>query len=538
MSTKSRGRSSILTRMLSGREISSCIPHFAQSLTDSLCYLISLFCSLTHSLTYLLAHSLLYTPTHLLTYSPTRSCTHLRIFIELIAGSKQPSMRSQITVKVDDSGNMIRQKSARKSPYSKSEVDMLNEIKEENSALGFMTNKLDLFFETSLPEIIKDSVSNLPRSYLYGFGLFAQAVALLSFVLFVYLSYNQEITSSFISLDDSTGRCGNVVKSVTGTFVGSDDGYWTGSSNYMLAKGIYKFEFYNLATLSTEFEELMNEYSSDLSHIGSIALNQTLPENLLYWATYKKSITVDGNDQKLSFAGSPAAIFNTDKFLIAMGSADYRNCSITDSTYWQPTHRYYTYNGKVEIQWAVSDYEQTPCYYISTPEQFGYESSYDGDKLSMLLDFNSYSVVAATNLGILGSDNLSPSFDDTYLYYRGVNYTFNLYFDDRFVLMDRIYCMTNYSGTDTTSSNPFTSFCFLSFGKYLAIPVLNSWGYFGSSNNERCACPIAADSYCNNLDLLVTLIYFPAESNEDTSWTVDEIAGTKILDLALKVNSC
>jgi hypothetical protein len=444
--------------------------------------------------------------------------------------------RGQITVKIDDSGNLIRQKSARKSPYSKSEADMLNEIKEENSTIGFMTNKLDLFFETSLPEIIKDSVSNLPRSYLYGFGLFAQAVAFISFILFVYFSYEQEVTSSFISLDFTTGRCENVVKSVIGTFTGSDDGYWAGASEYQLANSKYNFEFYNLAQLSSEFELMMNEYSDDISNIGSIAKNQTLPENLLYWATYKKSISVDGNDQVLTFTGSPAAIFNTDKFLIALGSSDYRNCSLAASTYWQPTHRYYTYNAKVEMQWTVSDYKETTCYHISTPEQFNYDSNYDGDKLTLQLDFNSYSVATATNLGIVDIEHLSPSFDDTNLYYRGRNYTYNLYFDDRFTLMDRVYCLVNSSGTDTVSSNPFSTFCFMALGKYLAIPVFNSWGYYDSSyTTHRCECPVADDSYCNNLDLLVSFIYFPSEPNLDASWTNDNLIGTKLLDLALKV---
>jgi len=454
-----------------------------------------------------------------------------------VLGSRQNSVmkRSQITVKVDDSGNLIRQKSARKSPYSKSEADMLSEIKEENSAMGFMTNKLDLFFETSLPEIIKDSVSNLPRTYLYGFGLFSQAVALLSFVLFIYLSYIQEITSSFISLDDSTGRCENVVKSVTGTFTGSDDGYWAGSSSFKLAKEKYKFDFYNLAQVTSEFEALMGQYEDDISEVGSIALSQTLPENLLYWATYKKSIEVDGNDQVLAFTGSPAAIFNTDKFLIALASSDYRNCSIAASTYWQPTHRYYTYNAKLEMQWAVSDYEQTACYYITTPTEFNYDSNYDGDKLTIQLDFNSYSVATATNMGILDLDHLSPSFDDTYMYYRGVNYSVNVYFDDRFVLMDRILCLSNHSGVDTTSSNPFTSFCFTALGRNLVIPVFNSWGHYGSYNTLRCACPVADDSYCNNLDLLVSFIYYPSEASLDTIWTSDDVAGKKILDLALKV---
>jgi len=402
--------------------------------------------------------------------------------------------------------------------------------------LTFLWNKFDLIFEKSIPEIVKDAVGNLPRYYLYCFGFISQSIAIAIFISFIYANYIRMMNSTFISMDFTAGRCQSVLKAITGTYIGSMDGYWDGSSKYKLSNSIYKFEFSNLAQSSGDFQALMNEYSDDISNIGSIAKNQTLPENLLYWATYKKSISVDGNDQVLTFTGSPAAIFNTDKFLIALGSSDYRNCSIAASTYWQPTHRYYTYNAKVEMQWAVSDYKETTCYHISTPEQFNYDSDYDGDKLTLQLDFNSYSVATATNLGIVDIEHLSPSFDDTNLYYRGRNYTYNLYFDDRFTLMDRVYCLVNSSGTDTVSSNPFSTFCFMALGKYLAIPVFNSWGYYDSSyTTHRCECPVADDSYCNNLDLLVSFIYFPSEPNLDASWTNENLIGTKLLDLALKV---
>ena len=93
---------------------------------------------------------------------------------------------------------------------------MQKEEEQSETLYEFIKRTLDEAFLENIP---MDAIKELPTFYLYLFGALAELMALAIFVYFFIQVYQQGIAQFFISIQEDSGACSSVTKSVSGSYM-------------------------------------------------------------------------------------------------------------------------------------------------------------------------------------------------------------------------------------------------------------------------------------------------------------------------------
>jgi hypothetical protein len=358
-----------------------------------------------------------------------------------------------------------------------------------------------------------------------------------------------------------------VTKSVSGSYLATNDGFWEGSESFTFSNAIYEFEFFNLKANSKTYEDKFNSiHDNQLAKIGEIGENNSLVYNLLYWTSYVAKFSMgDGYQQTIGFVGEAADIFNREYMFGSIGSYGAGTC------YWDyGVSNVLTYTqelSRVEMLWDAESYNGT-CDMIIPKEELGYYDIYDGSRFGVTVDLVTLTSALAVNLGILPTGFLEDVGTSTSYDIDGVNITFQPKYDPRYPRMAPMVCAswrpsssssksyesTSYYGygsygyDDYNNDNNYDyyynpyyyfdddtpvgtkSFCFLKLGDTYAIPTLNhyfdfclncetskhacdsdyDYGYYYYSSNDDCT----RSRICDYFYLLPGLIMYGGDVDD------------------------
>jgi len=413
-------------------------------------------------------------------------------------------------------------------------VDKLGSYLKVDKLAAKLKENLDAKARDQLP----DEYKNISKKQAYLLLFFTQATAAAVFIYFCYQSYQSQINAVFLALDEGSGVCTTVAKSVTGIFYASDKGYWSGSENYKANEGLYRFQFANLYATQDEFASLIQEYNDKfIQPLGVTAKSTPIQYNLLNLMYYTAKIEKDGYIQKLDYIIDPPIVFAGRKFFGLLNKKALYT-GIPDRIDYDIKTGRITYNFDIDkiIDEAMNGYTIPGtsstighvCFMDQTEfqqQQIAYPTSFNrytklvnyssgsptptyltlGDMIDIgTLDYNpqfgsnfafefdqvTLTSAAAVNLGILPfEDLLDAGYGSAQGTYKGVSYDLKYYIVDKYSYMTPMMCLSKLSGTDLTAAHPFDHYCFYKLGKFqeilstkpalpmLAVPSFMHMGY-------------------------------------------------------------
>ena len=103
-----------------------------------------------------------------------------------------------------------------------------NDDIEKESFQDFIVDKIRDMFVENIPV---DAIRELQPRYMFFLGTISYMIMLCAFSYFFASGYTACRTRSFISISDADGECLNVPRPITGTYLLSTNGKWSGSSD-------------------------------------------------------------------------------------------------------------------------------------------------------------------------------------------------------------------------------------------------------------------------------------------------------------------
>lgn len=167
------------------------------------------------------------------------------------------------------------------------------------------------FIET----IPSESIKELQPKYLFPFGAIAHIFSLGCFIYFIWKGFVDSMSVQFISLNKNDGRCVEVLKPVTGTFIGDAQGYWFGQPNFDTSLGKYNLQLQNFRQSNEEYTHMMNIVNEELTELGRMSAKRDLADNLLLWMTWQTTLQNSKTVNTFSMTGNPLVAFNRDLHL-------------------------------------------------------------------------------------------------------------------------------------------------------------------------------------------------------------------------------
>jgi hypothetical protein len=281
-------------------------------------------------------------------------------------------------------------------------------------------------------------------------GFIINIVALFLILFFIVSQYVSISETTFISLDAGAGVCDEVPLSVTGSYSLDLNGRWLGNSLYNPSSAYYEFTMFNFVEETAAYKILIGQQKVAFSTIGEVGVKQDLAENILYWASWAQVISDANTTSRWQFTGDTRVILDRPNYLGAMGNK-ISDCPI------RSTVAYNAATGKFVLSYSYSLFaSKIECYAISNAEVFGYDSTANGDNLSIRWDGTSLILAAAVNKDIVAYSNLlkvESGYSDETFVVNGVRYTKTVNADSRYPKMDPITCFS----PDLSSSVPSTS---------------------------------------------------------------------------------
>lgn len=171
-----------------------------------------------------------------------------------------------------------------------------------------------------------ESIKELPDNFKYPLGAFSIAFMISVFFALVATSYQASKSTYFISLQPDGLLCTSVPRPLTGNFLASQNGVWSGAMTFNYSQATYSFQFQNYTSSNDDgqvpFNELMAEVSAFISTLGFRAQNQSLAYNVLIWMNSALFINTGSSQQIFTFAGSPSYVFNRQYFWVNFVSSE------------------------------------------------------------------------------------------------------------------------------------------------------------------------------------------------------------------------
>lgn len=191
---------------------------------------------------------------------------------------------------------------------------------------------------------------------MFSFGFIAYLAAIGVFTYFTYTSYQDAISSAYISLQDgSGGTCNSVPIAVSGSYLADEYGNWVGSPDFQYSSALYSISLSNFEVNTFEqYKDMMGSFRGALEgtnfffllfyfvsmfltsvgvcmiEVGTITSKQTLAYNLIYWTSFLHYYSVQfpstqnfstiglGQLQYVQMTGDPTEVFELE----------YQQCSL------------------------------------------------------------------------------------------------------------------------------------------------------------------------------------------------------------------
>lgn len=200
------------------------------------------------------------------------------------------------------------------------------------------------------------------------------------FVYFITTQYISTRATTFISLDVTAGDCKEVPLSVTGVYTMDVNGNWLGSTLYNPSAAYYSFSMSNFLKTSLQYEDIINYQKSVFASMGKIGIVNELADNLLYWTSWSQVVDDNNAKQRWQMSGDAKVVFDRQNYLGAMGN-QLADCIVQSSV------AYNAATGKFVMTYSHKEFLSSgSCFEIISPESIGYDSTANGDTLTMEWD--------------------------------------------------------------------------------------------------------------------------------------------------------
>jgi len=412
----------------------------------------------------------------------------------------------------------------------------VKEEDDEQTLVEYVSVQLNEKFIENIPI---GAILELPPFFMYLFGAIAEILMLITFIFYFKSVYDQGMSEKFISLQNNTGICEPVTKSINGEYDADTQGNWAGTADYSASLSLYQLLLTDAAFTHTTYETVMLMSYAALLQLGEIGKKQDLAGNIAVFITWQMicreiedQFTAEQNaicnnfadsQQLFVFSALSNNVFDIGVSVAALSDVDGTcNCSSFTS--------YDLGVARTIGNFYYTDYITSPdCIRIANPPEFGFNADVDDVQFKIAFDVRTFGDSVGINAGYLSSSELeyvgnSPS---TEFEFQGVNYTAQSYIDTVYVGMDPLYCVTNTSEIEDMSKGVI-ELCFLQLSNIYGIPIFNHYGNAGSNPQgmqtpQFCAClPMpygyGFEDYCDEFDLMTGVIFY-----QETSTTLTKV---------------
>jgi hypothetical protein len=406
---------------------------------------------------------------------------------------------------------------------------------EEQTLLDYVSEQLHAKFIDNIPI---EAILELPPFFMYVFGAIAEVLMLITFAMYFKSVYDQGMTQKFISIDNTTGVCEPVERSITGDFDADTNGNWAGNADYSVSLSLYQLLLTDAKFTSSTYETIMLMSYAALLKLGEVGKTQDLAGNIAVFITWQMICRdiedqfsaeqnaicneFEDNQQLFVFSALSNNVFDIGTSVSALSDA-YGTCNSSSFTEYQlgvaTTQAIFNY----------ADYiRNVDCIRIANPREFGFNSDVDDGQFKISFDVRTFGDSVGINAGYLSSSDLeyvgnSPTLEFDYL---GVSYLASSYIDPVYVGMDPLYCVTNQTEIENMSTG-LMELCFLQLSNVFGIPIFNHYGNAGSNPSgiqtpQPCYClPMpygyGFEEYCDEFDLLTGVLFYQNETTPLTT---------------------
>eukprot|EP01038_Epipyxis_sp_PR26KG_P009688 gene9688-13041_t len=401
-----------------------------------------------------------------------------------------------------------------------------------------------------MPDNMVTFIEEMPFRWKWGFfGLYWLAFIVLM-ITFTAQQYVLGRTSTFITLDNTSGVCKDdpssttcceVPQSVTGSYLADSSGKWNTQTGFSYVNNIYQVTLLGLTFTNAQWKSVMNNIADQVKSIGNRGKSRDFSWNLVALSSFSAQNTDQGLLQFFS-SGSANIIFNKQYIGVAYASAKEQCQNVSSSVVYNSATSY------VSIDTELCDNPGgcgniSPCPSTISSVAMGYDTSSSLSSMTIRLNMQAITTALAVNMRMTPLNHLVEIPNDNarvallnqmvklgQLTNDQANRT-SSYYDPNYAPVPPIYCISQNAPVFPTSYTwaPGLTSCFIRIGNILAYPVINSFGYTASGDVSPTEFPIqclqsavqaggAAGFYCNQFDVVVSLIYYPVENLNSTSY--------------------
>jgi hypothetical protein len=238
-------------------------------------------------------------------------------------------------------------------------------------------------FETAFVENIPvESMKELPRNYMFAFGMIAYLGSFACFIYFIYTGYDQMTTKQFITPNSNDGDCTAVLRPVDGEYLADRLGFWSGAILFQYSNALYQVNMRHFKATSKEYRKMMRTVGYELDQIASTSFDRNLAGNIAYWVAWQTPLP--GTSSRLHMLGSPTIIFDR-QLRFGMLAGVNGECLVSRETNFDQA------NSLFELIFDVNEFKANEnCTSAASPELMGYNADYDFDSFRMKLDVRSF----------------------------------------------------------------------------------------------------------------------------------------------------
>jgi hypothetical protein len=274
----------------------------------------------------------------------------------------------------------------------------------------------------------------------------ASFIALL--IYFIYSSYNDAVSNSFISLDNKAGvckgdksstTCCEVPQTITGTFLADTRGKWNTQNGFSYINNNYAVTVAGLEYTNAQWADVMKNITAQLSTIGLKGENRDYAWNMVAWSSF----TAQNLDRGfLQFYSTGLVSVMLDKPIgnkgVASAASQTTQCNQRMDT------SYSSSTSILDVSISLCDSDDgcpdNPCPDILAPQAMGYDVyNSDETQLDLAISMQSVYTALAVNLGMITLNHLVMVPGD----------------NDRITLLD---AMVTQGAVDATTANHTTSY--------------------------------------------------------------------------------
>lgn len=389
---------------------------------------------------------------------------------------------------------------------------------------------LTAYFKGLAKQIIdrvpSDSIKQMPEQYMLVFGIAIQSVLTALFLYLVITGFLSTSSQKYLAPSESAPRsCAEVLNTISGTYIADRKGRWEGQNNFSYSLGVYSFSAAGLALTYNQYVFYLTMLYSDLLYHGEIAMNNSLPYNILIWTSYVIQLNPNNNGQRVTMEASPLVIFDRDyNYVSFVGQNGICNAKSSSS-----------FDVNSGIFTAIFQYNEfmnlSTCYSIANPFMLGYLPTVSNGEFYLKYDINSLLTSVAVNIGVLEINSLQLVEGMTTEYeFGGIVYISNSYVDSRYPKMNPILC-TLYDNLPV---------CAFQFGYVYAWPIFQHKG-----NNitfpDPCNCHNPSQSrgsyaQCNLFDFIHGFIFWNTSDPYPIFSLVAKFGARRVNDLAFNAS--